>query len=137
MQVVEQYEAILGEGTEKKKGNVPAINHIADSRPSNHKPYHNRRNNGSKPNDTAQPSGTTEAILKQVLARLDKLEGATTTSTTSKESYYPEPYYRRRACFVCQSPEHFLKDCPIYQKRQAEMQATNGQVLGNENPPAL
>ena len=35
VQVVEQYEAILGEGTEKKKGNVRVINNIADSRPSN------------------------------------------------------------------------------------------------------
>ena len=64
VQVVERYEAILGESTEKEKGNVRAINNIADSRPSNPKPYHNRRNNGPKPNDTAQPTGTTEAILK-------------------------------------------------------------------------
>ena len=46
VQVVERYEALLGESTEKKKGNVRAINNIADSRPSNPKPYHNRRNNG-------------------------------------------------------------------------------------------
>ena len=132
MQVVERYEAILGEGTEKKKGNVRAINNM----PSNPQPYHNRSNNGPKSNDRAQPSATTEAILKQVLDRLEKLEGVT-TSTATKESYQPKPYYRRSACFVCQSPEHFLKDCPIYQKCQAEMQATNGQVLGNENPSAL
>ena len=132
VQVVERYEAILGEGTEKKKGNVRAINNM----PSNPQPYHNRSNNGPKSNDRAQPSATTEAILKQVLDRLEKLEGVT-TSTATKESYQPKPYYRRSACFVCQSPEHFLKDCPIYQKCQAEMQATNGQVLGNENPSAL
>ena len=74
VQVVEQYEAILGEGTEKKKGNVRAINNIADSRPSNPQPYHNRSNNGAKSKDKAQPSATTEAILKQVLDRLEKLE---------------------------------------------------------------
>ena len=71
MQVVERYEAILGESTEKKKGNVRAINNIADSRPSNPKPYHNRSNNGPKSNDRAQPSATTEVILKQVLNRLN------------------------------------------------------------------
>ena len=90
MQVVERYEAILGESTEKKKGNVRAINNIADSRPSNPQPYHNRSNNGPKSNNRAQPSATTEAILKQVLDRLEKLEGVT-SSTATKESYHPKP----------------------------------------------
>ena len=39
VQVVERYEAILGEGTDKKNSNVRAVNSIRDSGPSNTRSY--------------------------------------------------------------------------------------------------
>ena len=76
VEIVERYEAILGEGTEKKKKNsVGAINDTADSGPSNSsKPQQNRNNNKSKSNDRAQAQDTNEPILKQILERLEEIE---------------------------------------------------------------
>ena len=135
VQIVERYEAILGEGTDKKKSYVRAVNSIPDSGTSNTRSYQ-YRNNKSKPNDKPQAPDTTEVMLKQVLDRLEKLEG-TNPLTKAKESYQPKPYYRRGSCFICQSPDHYLKDCPIYKKCHTEMQATNGHVSESENPSAL
>ena len=103
VQIVERYEAILGEGTDKKKSNVRAVNSIPDSDPSNTRSYQ-YCNNKSKPNDKPQAPDTTEVLLKQVLDRLEKLEG-TNPSTKAKGSYQPKPYYRRGSCFICQSPD--------------------------------
>ena len=91
VQIVARYEAILGEGTDKKKSNVRAVNSIPDSDPLNTRSYQ-YRNNKSKPNDKAQAPDTTEVLLKQVLDRLEKLEG-TNPSTKAKGSYQPKPYY--------------------------------------------
>ena len=69
-EIVERYEAILGEGTEKKKNSVGAINDTADSGPSNSsKPQKNRKNNKSKSNDRAQARDTNEPI-----ERLEEIE---------------------------------------------------------------
>lgn len=136
VQIVERYEAILGEGTEKKKNSVRAINNIADSGPSNSRSHHYRNSNKSRPNDKPQASDPTEVILKQILDRLEKLEGRSQPAGV-KDSTRPKPYFRRGSCFICQSPEHFLLDCPIYKKCQSEIQASNGKVSGNENPSAL
>ena len=117
-QIVERYEAILGEGTDKKS-NVRAVNSIPDLGPSNTE-FYQYRNNKSKPNDKPQAPDTTEGMLKQVLDRLEKLE-VTNPSTKAKGSYQPKPFYRRGSCFIYQSPNHHLKDCPIYKKCHTEV----------------
>lgn len=135
VQVVERYEAILGEGNEKKKSTVRAVNNISEPGSSGPRPYPNRNNNRPRPNDKPQTPNTIE-LLKQVLDRIEKLESRS-QSVGVKDSTRPKPYYRRGTCFICQSPEHFLQDCPIYKKCQGEMQASNGQVSGNEDPSTL
>lgn len=135
VQVVERYEAILGEGNEKKKSNVRALNNISEAGPSSTRPYPNRNNNRPKPTDKSQTPNTTDLLFKQLLDRIEKLEG--TSSTTAKRNYDPKPYYRRGSCFICQSTDHFIKDCPIYQKCQSEMQSTNSQTSENGSPSAL
>lgn len=135
VQVVERYEAILGEGNEKKKSNVRAVNNISEQGSSSARLYPNRNNNRSRPNDKSQTPNTTD-LLKQVLDRIEKLESRP-QSVNVKDSTRSRSYFRRGTCFICQSPEHFLQDCPIYKKCQAEMQALNGKMSGNEDLSAL
>ena len=86
--------------------------------------------------DKSQAQQSTEIMLKQVLDRLEKLESSTTTKVKGNSSF--KPYYRRGSCFICQSPDHYMKECPIYQKCQEEMQGSNQQEFsGNDNPSAL
>ena len=137
VQVVERYESILGEGNEKKKSSIRAINNPADSNPSQsiHYPH---LNNKSQSNNKSYPSNTTEIVLKQVLERLEKLEGGNSSKVQrNSNNNNPKPYYGRGTCFVCQSPDHFLRDCPIYKKCQSEMQSSNEAVSENENPSTL
>lgn len=135
VQVVERYEAILGEGSEKKRSNIRAVNNTPDLSSSSARPQSNRSYNKPRANDRSHSQSNTDQMLQQVLDRLDKLEGAPTTRP--RYSSY-KPNYRRGACFVCQSPDHYLKDCPIFKKCQFEMQATGeGVVSENANPSAF
>ena len=137
VQVVERYESILGEGNEKKKSSIRAINNPADSNPSQSIHYP-PLNNKSQSNNKSYPSNTTEIVLKQVLERLEKLEdGNSSKVQRNSNNNNPKPYYRRGTCFVCQSPDHFLRDFPIYKKCQSEMQSSNEAVSENENPSTL
>ena len=113
VQIVERYEAILGEGTETKKNTVRAINDATDSGPS-----------GSR--RSQQYWYNNDVILKQILDRLEKIEGHP-QSNGATDGPRPKRNYQRGACYICQSHGHFLKDCPIYKQCQDEMQASNGQ----------
>ena len=134
-EIVERYGAILGEGTEKKNI-VRATNDTADLGPSNYSRYHqNRNNNKSKSNDRSQAQDTNEPILNQILERLEIIERCL-QSNGAKDSSRRQTV-RRGVGFICQSPQHFLQDCPVYKKCIDEFQASNGQESGNENPSAL
>ncbi|MEW8542499.1 MAG: hypothetical protein AB2693_03110 [Candidatus Thiodiazotropha sp.] len=126
VQVVERYEAILGEGNEKKR-TVRAVSNVSELDLSDGRPQPSRNNNRFKPNDKSKTPDSIESILKKVLDRLEQLEGTS----------FPRPHYRRGTCYVCQSSDHFRRDCPIYKKFQAEVQAAKAQMSGNENPSAL
>ena len=53
IQIVETYEAILGEDTDTKRSNIRALNSISDSGPSNTR-THQYHNNRYKPKDKPQ-----------------------------------------------------------------------------------
>ena len=98
--------------------------------------YHqNRNNNLSKSNDRSQAQDTNEPILNQILERLAVIERYL-QSNGAKDSSRRQTV-RRGVGFICQSPQHFLQDCPVYKKCIDEFQASNGQESGNENPSAL
>ena len=100
IQVVERYESILGDGGEKKRSNIRALNDFSNSSPSTDRPQPNR-NKKPQFRDKSQAQQSTEIMLKQVLDRLEKLESSTTTKAKGNSSF--KPYYRRGSCFICQS----------------------------------
>lgn len=135
VQIVERYEAIFGEGIDKKRANIRAIDYpnprSSNPRPqSQHNRYNNNRQNATERPHTYTQQNTTQ-LLQQVLDRLEKLEGGTAVKARG-------PYrqnYRRGACFICQSTEHYMNDCPTYLKLQSDAQnANNGNVSENSQP---
>ncbi|CAG2228453.1 unnamed protein product [Mytilus edulis] len=95
VQVIERYEAILGEPpvTEKKKTAVRQIS-----------------------TDDDQDYG-----FDQLNARVAKLEQTsyntpTATSQTMYKSNAPSQGKFERKCFICESPRHIIKDCPMLKK---------------------
>ena len=71
VQVVERYESILGEGNEKKKINVRAVDNLFEPGSSGPRPYPKRNNNRPRPNDKPQTPNTIE-LLKHLLNRKEK-----------------------------------------------------------------
>ena len=119
VEILERYEAILGECTEKKN-TFRAINDAADSGPSNCSRSHQNWNNMSKSNDGTQARDT-----NQILDRLEKLESCLQSIGARDSTRHRQPV-RRGVCFICKSPQHFLQDCPIYKKCIDEFQVSNG-----------
>ena len=95
VQVIERYEAILGEPpvTEKKKTAVRQISADDDQ----------------------------DYSFDQLNARVAKLEQTsyntpTATPQTMYKSNAPSQGKFERKCFICESPRHIIKDCPMLKK---------------------
>lgn len=92
--VIERYEAILGENYDKKKQNARAVSSSSDTK-SNFP-----GNNPSTQNLKAQKEESdTSKVLQDISSRLERLERSSQKSTAKR-------------CFHCNSPAHFIKDCP-------------------------
>ncbi|KAK3601748.1 hypothetical protein CHS0354_016111 [Potamilus streckersoni] len=90
---VDRYEAILGDEYDKKKANVRAV--------------------GS--NETEH-----QAMLQRIEKRLELLEKGSTPLKNVKDwrnqiQTRPAPRNEKRGtCFVCNSPDHFFRNCPTF-----------------------
>ena len=80
--VIEQYEAVLGS---VQQANIRAVDSTSST-----------------------PHSSLEDSVKQILARLDKLERADNTTARSATRHSNTP----RLCFGCKSPDHFWANCP-------------------------
>lgn len=125
--VIERYESIIGDGVEKRKANVRAID--SDTHP---KPLAE-----SKPYLRDQNSAELNLSLQQVITRLNRLE-----SRNHRDFDRRSPSYNfNRNCYICDSPNHFMRDCPHRYQTQGHQnqrrQATAGKntkVQGNDKP---
>lgn len=130
--VIERYEALLGESNDKKKP-VRMIRHNNDQQRSPNR-YHEKAQNSSL-----------DQTLKTLVVRLERLENSI---KNRGQSYQPnKKYSTNRSCYICQSPEHFFRDCEIYNKCQndqnssgpaqgtrSQTQKSTAQSQGNETP---
>ena len=95
VEVIERYEAILGEATqERKKGNVRNIEQ--SQQPQN-------------------PDPNISSILKKLDTRLERLESvslAQQLTSRDTQQWRQHPVSRNRKCFFCSSPDHMIKNCP-------------------------
>lgn len=94
--VIERYESIIGDGVEKRKANVRAID--SDTYP---KPLAE-----SKPYRSDQNSAELNHSLQQVITRLNRLESRYHRDLGRRN---PNHYYNRN-CYICDSPNHFMRD---------------------------
>ena len=125
VELIETYEGIVGE--EKKKSTVRRVENSKKS-----------KNEQSKPSLSSQSNNKIEKTLEQLVQRLDRLEERGNRPRSMNYSQGP------RVCFKCQSPDHFIRNCPHNKEQQQEMQrksvnSTANQmsvnvVQGNDNP---
>ncbi|KAK3580653.1 hypothetical protein CHS0354_017923 [Potamilus streckersoni] len=100
--VVERYEAILGDEYDKKKANVRAV--------GSNKTEHQGSND----------NGRIGAMLQRIEKRLELLEKGSTPLKNVKDwinqiqNRYAPRNEKRRTCFVCNSPDHFFRNCPTF-----------------------
>ncbi|MES9884510.1 MAG: hypothetical protein ABW185_27000 [Sedimenticola sp.] len=141
VQIIERYEALLGDGSDKKRMTVRAIDDHFDHRQS--APFGNEARPHTRV-DRGNPQGGD--ALHQVLDRLAKLE-----STPDRRNMGPrmQPYQSggstgrpkqtTRRCYACDSPDHFLRECPTYQKFLVDTRKSGPINKGSENsiPPSF
>lgn len=98
--VIERYESIMADSTDKKKMNVRAIE--CDEEKSR---YLRKGNSDFLPGNDSFASA-----LKQLMTRIDRLEH----NNTSQASQNDAPYQNKRTgnCYICDSPKHFMRSCP-------------------------
>ncbi|KAK3599817.1 hypothetical protein CHS0354_022383 [Potamilus streckersoni] len=100
--VVERYEAILGDEYDKKKANVRAVG-------SNEMEHQGSNDNGR-----------IGAMLQRIEKRLELLEKGSTPFKNVKDwrnqiqNRHAPRNEKRRTCFVCNSPDHFFRNCPTF-----------------------
>lgn len=96
VEVIERYEAILGEaGQERKRNNVRAIDMKTEAQ---------------------NADSSVSNILKKLDARLEKLESLQLTQKIAgpgNPHWRPSTGSKSKCCFHCSSPDHLIKSCPI------------------------
>lgn len=96
VEVIERYEAILGEaGQERKKNNVRTID---------------------MKNEVQNADSSVSNILKKFDARLERLESlqlARKIAGPGNPHWRPNSGSKSKCCFHCSSPDHLVKSCPV------------------------
>ncbi|MCM8922226.1 MAG: hypothetical protein LC540_19560 [Candidatus Thiodiazotropha sp.] len=120
VEVIERYEAILGEAAQDRKKN-------------------NLRNIEEKPQPKNEDP-TVASILKKLDARLEKLESmslAHQIAGRDRQQWRQNPNNRNKNCFFCFSPDHMIKNCPEKAKQGPKPRyagPSNNQPQGNRVP---
>lgn len=118
VQIIERYEALLGDHADRKRTSVRAIDKQFN------RGYSAPNGSDSQPRNYLDQSNYNQKNeLQQVLDRLQKLEGPQDRRNPGPERqhYRPSGATRRystmpRQCYACDSEDHFLRECPIYRK---------------------
>ena len=116
VEVIERYEALLGENGDKKKQNVRAISYsdCKGAHPENKLVMPTPGNNQKEESDTNK-------ALQDISSRLERLE------RDSRKSF-------KRRCYNCNSASHFIKDCPLLDRNNQHSQAGQRGDQEQSNP---
>lgn len=123
--VIDRFEAILGENYDKKKHQARAMktNDVDFNIPQDVPTSVKLMSNTASAFDSS-------ALLQEISARLERLERA-----NKKPSH--------QLCFHCNSPKHFIKECPLLerprpgQRRNQDVSRRQNYQQGNGRPSAL
>ena len=134
IEVIERYEAILGEPTDKKKGTVRMTTHYENSirngnsgrgqGQSNTRRDHQKQANKD---DKRKQDENLNETLKQIMDRLDRVENVRPRQFTQR------PTREKPACFICGSTEHFFKQCQVYLECQKHQESSKAGSSKSEN----
>ena len=128
VEVIERYEAILGEGDTKKKQTVRAVGQGQSG-------GYNGNRGGNKqfpPKGPNHSANSMENVLQQMQQRLERIE-----SNMNRNAPYSSPYGGRsqenRPCFLCGSEEHLMRHCPLNWRNIPLPTTANGNANVQEN----
>ncbi len=115
VEIIERYEALFGDSTDRKRTAVRFAN--------------------SSPSCLDVDSDPNGKILNQILNRLDGLEKKLPRSdanqrrspATGARRHGPSTRSDNRTCYHCDSPDHFIKDCP--HRQQPSRRSGNDRLL--------
>ena len=105
--VIERYESILGSDENKNKSKVRMVgNNSKSKRPAKEQ----------VPERMAEPDNL-NATLKALMSRLERLEN---NENNGPRDPPPQRLPQNRTCFICNSPDHFMKKCPLREQYQGQ-----------------
>ena len=118
--VIERYESIIGDGADKRKLNVRAVETDAKF----------KRSNDEKPSESYSGDNDMDSTIKKLITRLDRIEN----DGTRGQRNFNRQYQMNKNCFICNSPDHFMRTCPQrYQNQRRPYQpSTSNKTLANQ-----
>ena len=123
VEIIERYEAVMGEPQEKKKpAQARGVAEDGQATRGNFRPtndYQGRRRWNNRSSETVQLS----KAIEDLTSRLNHIEGKPQSST----------YPRSRRCYICNSTDHFFKDCPIFNSCQEHLNRPSGHTTAKTN----
>ena len=118
VEIIERYEAILGDGTDKKKSNIRFLS-------GNESTEHNSKR---EPDHNSEIQNTLQTLTRRI-AEIENKDDSTRRQAdfrgTQRLNYRPFNNKTSRVevkCFLCDKPGHICKNCPVFIKCKAELQ---------------
>ena len=120
VEVVERYEELMNDGMERRRNVV---------RSTGHEDGNNQSTEATERSDTSL-----ESVVKEMSARLERLEKRGNVPMRDRQW----DQRRTRTCFLCNSPDHFQRNCPRNRGRdQRSQNFRQNPNSGNGNPSFL
>ncbi|CAC5414148.1 unnamed protein product [Mytilus coruscus] len=116
--IIERYEALLGESSDIKKTSVRSVSY---ENCIENKVDMEWQNNGDQNVRLISQQPNNDRTIQMLLSRIDKLENQTQNKDNRPNFRFGQKNYQnggntqnQRTCFICDSPDHFYRQCAMY-----------------------
>ena len=117
--VVERYEEIMGDNYERRRNVIRSAENVDLNQSTE---------------STARNEKSLENRLKEMSERLEKLEKKKYEQERDRQRNFKRP----KTCYICNSPDHFFRNCPNNRNdTQAQQRPHNSKYAGNGKPSFL
>ena len=116
--IIERYEALLGESSDKKKTSVCSVSY---ENCIENKADMEWQNNVDPNVRLVSQQPNNDKTIQMLISRIDKLENQTQNKGNRSNFRFGQTNYQngrntqnQRTCFICDSPDHFYRQCSMY-----------------------
>ena len=118
VEIVERYEAILGDGTEKKKS---AVRMTTENSQNDKADVKNKAENGILQDNLQDLTRRIAELENQKKFHSSKQTDVRVGSRPNYRQTIAKPGRRDVRCFLCEEPGHVCKNCPIFNRCKEEL----------------